>query len=236
MNADGSDDRTLVPAQAKGERAENPTWTPDGQTIYFAHDVPIIQGERYTGDTLTIDKVDLSGGPPQTVVKDAIFPTISRAGNLAWVIYNVNDSSFKLMVGQLDGSQGKTLLTDRDFQGVYSPELAPDGKTLLFAGDGRSDSKVAGVGSAIADALNPLVPGRAEAHGLPWDPWVISVDSGGLKKLASIGSDEMALAWSPDGSEVAFSNLSSTYLMRADGSGLTRLLTRGDPGGLDWKP
>ena len=44
-----------------------------------------------------------------------------------------------------------------------------------------------------------------------------------------------APALSPDGQMVALSNLNSTYLMRADGSGLNRLLTRGDPGGLDWR-
>jgi Tol biopolymer transport system component len=236
MRADGSDDKTLVPAVAKGERAENPTWTPDGKSIYFAHDIPQIdQSNRYTGDTLTIDSISADGGQPRTVVKDAIFPTISRSGTFAWVMYNVNDSSFKLMVGNLDGSGGKQLLSDKDFQGVYSPELSPDGQTIVFAGDGRTDSKV-GVVGLIAGALNPLIPGAAQAHGLPWDVWSIHVDGSGFKKLASIGSDEMALSWSPDGSEIAFSNLSSTYLMRSDGSGLTRLLQRGDPGGLDWKP
>ena len=86
-----------------------------------------------------------------------------------------------------------------------------------------------------ADPAKADLPGIAEAHGLPWDPWVINVDGTGLKRLASIGSDEMSIAWSPDGSEIAFSNLSATYVMRADGGGLNRILTTGDPGGLDWK-
>src|SRR5205823_2312326 len=159
----------------------------------------------------------------------------SASGAFTWVIYNVNDSSFKLMSGNLDGTQGKVILSDKDFQAVYSPELSPDGKTILFAGSGRTNSKVSSLGKVLAVALNPLLPGKAEAHGLPWDPWIVGVDGGGLKRLASIGSDEMALVWSPDGQEVAFSNLSSTYVLRADGSGLSRLMQRGDPGGLAWK-
>jgi Tol biopolymer transport system component len=236
MQADGSGEKALVPAKDKGERAENPTWAPDGKSIYFAHDVPLIdQSNRYTGDTLSVDRVDLASGQRQVVIKDAIFPSVGGQGTLSWVIYNTNDSSFRLMVGGLDGSNGKQLLTDKDFQAVYSPELSPDGKTIVFAGSGRTSSKLATVGTVLATALNPLVPGKAEAHGLPWDPWVLGADGSGLKRLAAIGSDEMALAWSPDGSEIAFTNLSSTYLMRADGGGLTRLLPRGDPGGLDWK-
>lgn len=236
MQADGSGDKTVVPAKEKGERAESPTWTPDGKALYYAHDIPMIdQSNRYTGDALTIERVDLSSGDRKTVVKDAVSPAISRSGALVWVNYNVNDSSFKLQVGALDGSGGKTLLTEKDFQAIYGPQLSPDGKMILFAGSGRTNSKVAVVGSALAAALNPLVPGRAEAHGLPWDPWIIGVDGSGLKKLASIGSDEMAAAWSTDGQLVAFTNLSATYIMRADGTGLNRLLTRGDPGGLDWK-
>ena len=235
MNADGSDDRTLIPSKAKGERAETPTWTPDGKFVYYAHDVPIINGEQYTGDTLSIGKVDVASGQAQEVVQDAIEPAISRSGSFLWVNYSVSDSTFQMKIGDLDGSNGRTILTDKDFQAVWSPVLSSDGSKIAFGGSGRSNSKVGAVQAKLAQALNPLVPGKAEAHGLPWDPWVINADGSGLTKLANIGSDEMALAWSPDNQELAFSNLSSTYIMRADGGGLNRLLSRGDPGGLDWK-
>ncbi|MBV9120141.1 MAG: PD40 domain-containing protein, partial [Chloroflexi bacterium] len=89
MQADGSGDKTIVPAKAKGERAESPAWTPDGKAIYFAHDIPIIdQSNRYTGDTLSVDKIELASGARQTVVKDAILPSISPAGTFVWVTYD----------------------------------------------------------------------------------------------------------------------------------------------------
>jgi len=237
MAVDGSGDRTLVPAKDKGERSENPAWSADGQAIYDAHDLPIFDGNKYTGDTLSIDRVNAATGRAQVVVKGAIFPTTSRSGGLAWVTYNVDTSAFQLQVGSADGSNARTILTDKDFQAIYSPRLSPDGKVLVFAGSGRTGSKVAsvGMGTRLAAALNPLLPSSAEAHGLPWDPWVIGVDGTGFKKIMNLGSDEQALTWSPDGQDIAMANLSSTYLMRADGGGVHRIVDRGDPGGLDWK-
>ena len=235
MHVDGTDDRVLVPAKAKGERAENPAWAPDGKSIYFGHDIPIIdQSNRYTGDTTTIDRVDLATSEQQGVLKDAIFPAISRSGTFAWVDYNMADASFKLVVGRPDGSAGRVLLTQQDFQAVYSPEVSPHGNSIIFSGSGRTGSKVPSAANPLAVILNPLVPGVAQAHGLPWDPWIINADGSGLRKLVSMGSDEQALVWSPDGKEVALANLSATYLMRADGTGFTKLLAHGDPGGLDW--
>ncbi|HVA25324.1 MAG TPA: hypothetical protein VMW62_13155, partial [Chloroflexota bacterium] len=106
--------------------------------------------------------------------------------------------------------------------------------SIIFSGSGRTGSKVPSAANPLAVILNPLVPSVAQAHGLPWDPWIINADGSGLRKLVSMGSDEQALAWSPDGKEVALANLSATYLMRADGTGFTKLLAHGDPGGLDW--
>ena len=237
MAVNGTSDRTLIAAKGKGERAENPAWSADGQAIYYAHDLPIFDANKYTGDTLSVDRVGVATGKGQVVVKGAIYPTTSRSGSLAWVTYDVNTSAFQLQVGAADGSNGHTVLTEKDFQGIYSPRLSPDGTTLVFAGSGRTSSKVAsvGVGTRLAAALNPLLPSSAEAHGLPWDPWVIDVDGSGFKKIMNLGSDEQALTWSPDGHDIAMANLSSTYLMRADGGGVHRIVDRGDPGGLDWK-
>jgi len=236
MQADGTGDNVLVPSKTKGERAETPAWTPDGQSIYFAHDVPIIDDhDKYTGDTLTVERYDLGSGKSEVVQRDAIMPAIGKTGSMAWVNYNVTNSSFKLQVSSAPGDTPRTLLSDKDFQAILSPAISPDGQAILFSGSGRTSSTVGSVGRTLAQALNPLVPGEAEAHGLPWDPWVIGIDGKGLKKLASIGSDEQSMSWSPDGQEIVFSNLSSTYLMRADGSGLTRLLNHGDPGGISWK-
>ncbi|MDE3077650.1 MAG: PD40 domain-containing protein, partial [Chloroflexota bacterium] len=235
MKADGSDERTLVPAKGQGERSENPAWSADGKAIYYGHDLPLFDGSKYTGDNLSMDAIEVATGARRTVVKNAMYPTTSRSGALAWVLFDPATAAYQLEVGSLDGSDAHAVLSNKDFQAVYNPRLSPDGKKLIFSGSGRTNSKAASVGDSLADALNPLLPGRAQAHGLPWDPWVIGVDGTGLRKLMSIGSDEMALAWSPDGQAIALANLSKTYLLRPDGSGAHAILEHGDPGGLDWK-
>jgi Tol biopolymer transport system component len=237
MKVDGSDDRVLVPSKDKGERAENPSWAPDGQSMYFAHDIPIIDdSNKYTGDKLTVVRVDVATGQRTVVVpQNGILPAASKSGQLVWVDYDPTTSNFQMMVGGADGSNPKAILSQKDFQSVLWPVVSPDGKTIAFSGSGRTNSTVATLGSSIGALLNPLLPSIAEAHGLPWDPWTIGTDGAALKKLVSIGSDEQAMAWSPDGTEIAMANLSSTFLMRADGSGFNRIFTHGDPGGLSWK-
>jgi Tol biopolymer transport system component len=237
MKADGSDDKVLVPSKDKGERAENPSWAPDGKSIYFAHDVPIIDASnKYTGDKLTVEKVDLASGQRTIIVpQNGILPAASTTGQLVWVNYDPTTSNFQMMIGNADGSNGKPILSQKDFQAVLWPVVSPDGKTIAFSGSGRTNSTVATLGSSIGALLNPLLPGVAEAHGLPWDPWIIGVVGKGLKKLASLGTDEQAITWSPDGRELAMANLSSTFLLRADGSGFNRIFSHGDPGGISWK-
>lgn len=230
MRADGSDDRLLAPAPNKGERAESPAWAPDGQSLYFARDVPRVdKDDRYVGDALTVERVSVEGGPAEVVASGAIDPATSTSGALAWVAYNPVDSSFRLQFKGPDDGQPRTLLTNKDFQSIWSPAISPDGRTIAFSASGRTESAVG------SQAANPLAPPTAEAHGLPWDPWVLGADGAGLKKMARIGSDEQAVAWSPDGSELAVSNLSSVFVMRADGGGLTAIINHGDPGGIAWK-
>lgn len=235
IGVDGAGEKTLVAAKEKGERAEYPSWSPDGKSLYFAHDIPIFDKGNYTGDTLTVEKADVAGGTPTVVQKDAIFPSTSRSDQLVWIKYNPVDSKFELNVSPLAGGEPRTLLTEKDFQALYNPRLSADGKSILFAGSGRTESKVARAAGALAEALNPLIPSTVEAHGLPWDPWSIRTDGTGLRKLVSLGSDEQSLAWSPDNQLFVLSNLQATYVIRQDGSGLNRILKQGDPGGIDWK-
>ncbi|MDE3075282.1 MAG: PD40 domain-containing protein, partial [Chloroflexota bacterium] len=138
MKADGSDDRTLVPAKGQGERSENPAWSADGKSVYYGHDLPIFDGGKYTGDTLSMDGVELATGATRTVVKNAIYPTTSRSGALAWVLFDPTTAAFRLQVGSSDGSNGRTILSNKDFQAVYSPRLSPDGHSLIFSGSGRT--------------------------------------------------------------------------------------------------
>jgi Tol biopolymer transport system component len=61
---------------------------------------------------------------------------------------------------------------------------------------------------------------------------VVNGDGSGLKRLPHPGLD-LQPAWSPDGSRIAFVNDGQIYVMRPDGTNLSRLTNGGDPA---WSP
>jgi len=107
-----------------------------------------------------------------------------------------------------DGSHPAQLL---DFA-VSNPAWSPDGKKIAF-------NKV----------VTPDVPESVDAHPIP-SLAVINADGSNLRKLLKDTASEPA--WSPDGKKIAFTrirdgDLSSIYVMNADGTGYPRRLTTG---------
>ena len=60
-------------------------------------------------------------------------------------------------------------------------------------------------------------PATAEAHGLPWDLWVVNTDGSGLRRLTQIYEDLPMAAFSPDGAQIAVMAAGGFYLMDSDG-------------------
>ena len=89
-------------------------------------------------------------------------------------------------------------------------------------------------GSALDRLLGLFEPPTAEAHGLPWDLWIVNSDGSGLRRLTSFYEDLPMAAFAPDGKQVAVMGLGGIYMMEADGSRLRRIDPTGDHGGLDW--
>ena len=82
--------------------------------------------------------------------------------------------------------------------------------------------------------LGLLAPAVAEAHGAPWDIWVVNVDGTGLRRLPGMREDTPMAIFAPDGRQIVMIGAGGIYQADADGQHLRRIDPLGDHGGLDW--
>ena len=198
MNSDGS---ARAPLVEHPDFDIDPAWSPDGSRIAF------VSGRDDAAQDLYVMDAD---GRLARLVRD---PT--GASDPAWspdgrriAFESGRGGSRDIWVIAADGS-GLTRLTDDPLMD-QQPTWSPDGTRIAFVSrrDGDSDSD---------------------------DPhlYVMNEDGTEQERLTSPdGAAEFRPAWSPDGTRIAFEATvdveSDIYVVRADGSALTRLTT--DPG------
>lgn len=242
MNADGTNQRAIwKPDQGL---LGMPTWSGDGQALYIAANgvkLPQSGAAQPTSRDLQIVRIDLATGAKQPLLNDVLDPSISRDGTqLAYLKLSEDGYTMSLNVAAPDGSGSRELIAGKDFQGFYAPRFSPDGKQIVVAAiggpqtDAKGDPIKASAPSPLDRLLGMFEPPTAEAHGLPWDLWLINSDGSGLRRLTSFYEDLPMAAFAPDGKQIAVIGLGGVYLMQADGSRLRRIDPIGDHGGLDW--
>jgi TolB-like protein len=68
------------------------------------------------------------------------------------------------------------------------------------------------------------------------DLFVMNTDGTGQRNLTNDSAPELAPAWSPDGSTIAYISAGDIYLVKADGSDPRRLTNRGQDNDPSWSP
>jgi Tol biopolymer transport system component len=149
-----------------------------------------------------------------------------------------------------DGT-GKRLLIGARYA---SPVWSPDGQRIAYTVDqpGPDDLYVGNVRGTVrwrvmrnvgADVSwspdsRTLAISRQAAHGedAPSDIWSVGIDGRNQRRLTLTPSDEGAPLWSPGGENIAFHSGWDIYVMRADGSGRSKLVDGDSYASFAWSP
>jgi Tol biopolymer transport system component len=232
-NADGSNAKPLLVHRSLYEAFNHPTWSPDGQWIYFTRIDVLLDDVQGTGiPVANIERIPASGGEPQLVIEDAEQAHFAADGSrITFLRFNQETSTRSLWVANADGSEQMQSLSDTAFFDLTSPRLSPDGEIVAFAASGDLSIGAVPDRSFWAKLLGAE---PAYAHGLPWDYYTMPAKGGEISKISSWGTDGAVLAWSPDGDNLALMHLGGLFVTGWNEPRLTLLTETPNHGSIDW--
>jgi mono/diheme cytochrome c family protein len=239
MNADGTDLQLLW--QPERGTLALPSWTSNGQMLSVGLADILSEPSASVPERLfQIVGVDIATGTRQVILEDARDPTFSRNGaQMAYLHYSKTYAALELQVAAPDGSGARQLTRAGAFSDLYAPRFSPDGAWLVFAAIGGPVTDDQGYPRASSHSpldqlLGLIEPPTAEAHGAPWDIWVINTDGSGLRRLPNVREDTPMALVAPTGQQIVMMGAGGIYLMKPDGSDLRKIDPVGDHAGLDW--
>ena len=211
-----ADPRVVVERDRPGAAIDTPAWAPDGGSIYFSYSA--LEDQRVVQ---RIERVDVASGI-RAVVTEGILPSVSPDGALLTLVRSDRDGD-NLMVARIDGNDPRILIPAGRFTTLGGARFSPDGRTLAVPasvrpGQAREPSPV--------HPLGLLGVAVAYAHGDPWDVFLIPVEGGEPRRLTRLSEDEISLAWSPDGGQLAVYGSRGLHLVDLEGN-VTLALDRG---------
>jgi hypothetical protein len=220
--------KPLLTSQVDGELFFNPTWAPDGQSVYFSHVKPL-DAESYTFAT-TLERLHLVSRQIDLIAEDAIWPQMSPDGTmLAYVRIESGTLGNALVVADPDGSNAREVVRVERFTAVDAPIFSPDNQLLYFSA----------AEPAVARSWWELLAGVqvAAAHSLPSDWYRIPVAGGEPERLTEMNAVGLYGRFAPSGPPFfAFVSQTGIYEMAANGTNLTLWLEGTFTDSLAWTP
>jgi Tol biopolymer transport system component len=236
-NTDGSDERMLVSSVAEG-----PRFSPDGRRLVVVVESP--QGLIFSGfvnpDGSNFMRLD-SPDPTLNLGCGSWSPDGSRLGCEAWDDTDLTRQGTYTVRASDGGDLTRVTISPAGTHDGYCGGHSPDGRQILFLRADLPDEKQATMMVVNVDGSDER-PVIAQKVGL-WCDWspdgktilteangsllLVPVDGGEPSEI-KIGADVPVTAtrgsWSPDGTWIVFSRVTSTgediYVMRKDGTNL----------------
>jgi Tol biopolymer transport system component len=229
LSRDGATRRRLTPVD-HNVFVSSPTWSPDGDQLAFARATR--QGDHFTSSIVVTDL----DGNERTVVSQRLDRRLSSVGAPEWspdgaaVLYSAFEldrrSYFKssIRIAPVDGGSTELFVRDASW-----PVFSPDGARIAFV--------------SIADR-NGEACGSDECS-YNGELYVMDADGENARRLTRNKGDDIAPAWAPDGSRIAFNSNRNyprgpsheVYSIEPDGDCLT-WLTNGTASSVTpaWRP
>ena len=237
-NADWGDDILLVPSDGGepapvrghptlGQQISGLAWRPDGDALLFGRvEIGLNDNNLPTSvEGATIVELTIASGVERAIVDGALDPSLSAdGGRLTYLSFTgvIGDST--IMVAAGDGSDPRPLAGNDRFEVLATRRISPSGATVVFAAAERLLAAAAPLrGGWLSALLDPLLPRRAEAHGIPMDVWLADAATGEITRLTAIGADDPYPAWSPDEQTITFMAGNGLYEVSVGDASLTRV-------------
>jgi len=192
---------TLTTRLEARESLLSPTWWPDGNDVLFQRVDLLGQtvgapGQEVPRYPSRIEVVRANGDDRVTLVADGREPTPAPDGSRIVFARTTNTGASILSVANGGGPE-QVLVAPGRFADVAYPRFSPSGDQIAFvAPQSGLNSYAPSPATLLAHLFGPSV---AEAHGIPWDPWIMNADGSNLHRAAVVGGDEPSVSWSPDG-------------------------------------
>jgi Tol biopolymer transport system component len=210
---DGDEPVLLVRPDDPRELFFNPTWSPDGRSLYYIHIIP--DEVASLGYTLYLSRFDLETATNTQLIPDALWARIADDGQqLAYIPYR--GQSHELIVADADGQNSRILIEDGRFEAMDAPLFSPDGEWIYFSAVEWPEP--------VSLWQRWLGTESAAAHDIPSDWWRIPAGGGEPERLTELNLVGLYGDFVGNGRYLAFASRSGLYLLDTQDWSVTQLL------------